>query len=103
MSMWPDTVEILRGRHLGKHNEASAAVVHPAFFGLLETSRGFFAIADRDQTIRIDALADQEVFRHLGAFGAEGEVVFGGTEVITVAFNFDAGFGISFQPFGILH
>ena len=52
-------------------------------------------------TIGYDALAHEKIFRHLGAPGAQGQIVFGGADVIAVAFNFDLSRRVRFHPFGV--
>ena len=66
----------LRGRNLGEHDEACAAILHPAFFSMLEAGGRFFAVTDGYEALSGDALADKKIPRGLRPLGAKREVVF---------------------------
>ena len=93
----------LRRRQFGKHDEAGAAVFYATIFGRFEAGGGFFAVADRDQSIRRDALAHEKILGRLGSLSAEREIVFRRTDIIEVAFDFDPRSRVGFHPFGIFY
>ena len=91
----------LRGRNLGEHDEASAAILDPAFFGMLKAGGRFLAVTDRHETVGGDALADKKILRGLRPLGAKREIVFRRADIVAMTFNLDPRFRVGFQPFGI--
>lgn len=91
----------LRGRNLGEHDEAGAAILHPAFFGMLEAGGRFFAVTNGYEALSGDSLADKKIPRGLRPLGAQREVVFRRANIVAMTFNLDPRFRVGFHPFGI--
>ncbi len=95
-------IQRLRSGQLSKYNKAGAAVFDSALFGLFETSRRFFTVANGHQPFGIDALVNKKIFRDLGAFRSQRQVILGGANIVTVALDFDARLRMGFHPVRIL-
>jgi hypothetical protein len=99
--IYMSAVAALRGGNLGEHYEASAAIFHAAFFGMLEASGSFLAVTDGHETLAGDTLVHKKILRGLRPLGAERKIVFRRADIVAMAFNLDTRFGVGFHPFGV--
>ena len=81
-------------------NKVAAAVLLPAGFVGFSAEGFFLAPTGCENAIGRKAEADEIFLDGVGAALAEGEVVFGGTALVAVAFDGDADVGIIFQEVG---
>lgn len=69
------------------HDQMCAPVQLPAFFIMLFAEIPLLAIGDGIDTASVDSLADQEIFRRIGASVTQRQIVFFGTPFIAITFN----------------
>jgi len=82
------------------NDKMRTSVFSPGGFIMTRIQRTLFAVTDRTQTGGADAQVNQEVHGAAGTPFAQGDVIFGGTTLVTVAFNQYRGAGVSAQPGG---